>query len=1333
MDGIADMLPQDIIPALAPAGLPPYVVPLALGAALLLLVLWLVLRARVPRKARPAGERGGVGRRLSRATAGGVRGLVGELLAVGRYLTTRREWRYRQPWVVMLGERGAGKSSITESISAGRRETLLAKEQRLTAPDSEWLFFNRGVLIDIGGDTADCDEGGRDRRRWHEVLESLDQHRPERPVDAAVLTLSARSLLGAGGADLHALAERLYRQLWEMQQRLDLTFPVYLVVGQCDAVPGFHAFWDAQPEALRRQILGWSNPHALNLSFSPEWVDGAFATLDQTLSGLQMNAAASGATLNDPDRFFLFPRRFQALAAPLKVVLGQLFRHGALHEAFYFRGLYFTGAIDERLGDDTEGRAANPPGERTDIAFVDELFDERIFRELNLARPTRQGVLSRNRFIRRFQFTMMALAAALVLTLGISTWSLNQQIDAAGKAHRLVTSEAPNHRPGEPCIRRAPLYELLENVARIQLNLSYWSIPASWFDRRVNTINRKEIADGAFEGVIFPAMACRLEARAQRLNEKGDQVNPLNDPGAEATEQTLAALRDYTAEAASLARDIALFRDLAHRNEDTEENFNRFATLISGLYQAPLPAPLKESRGLLRAALAHVEYKTPLKLPKGLDRRVAKVMGGRAVAAADQLQLRLRHGSTLLRTLEGHPSLDDIRRIYGWLHQVRDEWLDGEGSNPCAALRQQLAPDLATLAEHGFDKAGGDTLGAPLAAAVAGPFDHKRCDLPARGFLATLRIAPYGPLFSGEGDAMRVTPWMERELSGFEALLELDFMKVKAELPFQCRLPIRGWNEASLSEAARYLRGWEAFAKRFDLSLDGADPKLFERTGRLHLSAVVDHLFTTAQRRQRLGESGRGFGGGLASLSAAEQEVESKSDAFQRLLDPLILTLDQYRRLGFGTAQSRILQCARDYAGDTLGRIETLAEGSRLYEVSSNLGPLDPDTPYFDLGTTAQTKAWLARQLSRGQVLTGYATPFVTFLGNSAPVNDAKVGTVDSGAYWDGTIDEINRLVQFKDPTSQAAELEGFITNQLSTLTQSNCHGVLSDYPRPAYGNDLFSRHRDQLTFLADWYCRDHAVAGVLDDYQGLAQRFNGELAGRFPFGPLETSDADPTLVRNFFHDYAQLRAPLGASLEALDGPEWAEVRAFIAALDGAAELFTASLAAADGERPLALKVGFRHLPKRSPGSEQVISWQLDAGLESAVYPNGADQVNWRFGDPLSLSLTWAELSPVAPIADGDQPDLGVSGRSASFTADGPWALLRLTRRHRQASLSDTSQEVLRFTVPVRMSGSVPRHATALHARMYLALTAGAIDPKTQAETPLALPAGFPTSAPMPR
>ena len=76
-----------------------------------------------------------------------------------RYLSTRREWRYHSPWVLMAGDPDAGKSSVTQSIQNGRRSNLLLREAHLAVADSEWGFFDGGVVTD--GDARALRAGGR--------------------------------------------------------------------------------------------------------------------------------------------------------------------------------------------------------------------------------------------------------------------------------------------------------------------------------------------------------------------------------------------------------------------------------------------------------------------------------------------------------------------------------------------------------------------------------------------------------------------------------------------------------------------------------------------------------------------------------------------------------------------------------------------------------------------------------------------------------------------------------------------------------------------------------------------------------------------------------------------------------------------------------------------------------------------------------------------------------------------------------------------------------------------------------------------------------------------
>jgi type VI secretion system protein ImpL len=127
--------------------------------------------------------------------------------------------------------------------------------------------------------------------------------------------------------------------------------------------------------------------------------------------------------------------------------------------------------------------------------------------------------------------------------------------------------------------------------------------------------------------------------------------------------------------------------------------------------------------------------------------------------------------------------------------------------------------------------------------------------------------------------------------------------------------------------------------------------------------------------------------------------------------------------------------------------------------------------------------------------------------------------------------------------------------------------------------------------------------------------------------------------------------------------------------------------------------------------------------------------LDWPYGQPLVVDLAWANRSQLRPIRDPQQADLRTDGATASFTAAGDWALLRLAETHRpQAGPAtdayDPNRILLEFRVPVVPEKSPAGAAPADTARLHLGVDLATKDPKTQAPLPLTLPAVFPRFAP---
>ncbi|MCB1735614.1 MAG: hypothetical protein H6981_02900 [Gammaproteobacteria bacterium] len=1271
-----------------------------------------------------------------------------------RYLSTRREWRYHTPWVLIAGDADSGKSSITQSIQTCRRSALLLREAHLAVADSEWGFFDGGVVIDIHA--LDDPDPEKVRDHWHKVLADIDAQRPERPLDAIVLTLSAQALLTPPSGGLQALAERSYQQLFTLQKRFSFTFPVYVLVTHCDEVDGFDAFWQAQPDARRREILGWSNPFSLNHRFDPDWVDEAFKQMREDLHAAQLDAAAH-ADIADPDAFFLFPQRFEALRAPLRTVLEQVFRSAAYHEDFLVRGLYFAGRV--------ETTEVDPEKPLDDVAFVDDLFNQRVFRERNLARPTVTGVLSRNTLIRRFQIGMLAAVVGLMVILTLNAMRLDNQIDAAISGFNVIqNADQVLDSEGGTCDRGHVdvIYDLLTNLAQMDMDWTYLFIPASWFDDGVANGAAQHIANRVFKEIVFPSVRCRLETRAQELVTGDLGTVPDNqDPAAEVTQaRTLAS--EYLQAVIDLQNAMRTYVFLTTSSSGNStalqtEMLRQFNTLATYAYGKPLPEIVQRRRGQQLRALGFITVTDMPAQPKNFRKRVSERLDEYLVQARQVIRTRVGEGETLARAIETDDRHVDLNQVANWLEFAHRDWLSTDGdNNPCALVVSAMEPGIKDLnGNFGYPAELIDSLDRFRRNDAANP-ESKGCFVDSLDAIEATSIAPYGSITqrvsrSGKGGkpyTIRVlAPWVSDELAGLQAVRDQRFMSAPSGAGFRCAAPLRGWDGARLAEAVSYTHDYQAFREQHQLpppqTVDADKKPLYDRLARRQLKAVLDELANRAQQPLSLADTAASLW--LSPLSTGDERLGTRSRAFALTAPPLQQVLALYAQ--FGMDSQGILACARGFANGELDAANRLAEASGLYEPETDASALNPQNGahlnYFDLGTPADTKEYLHQQLQRAQVLAGYAEPFVRFLQNTDQPTVNGPDNRQGVTFWLATINEIDRFIQGKDPKSQVAQLNDFVQKDLREMSQSNCADTLmkpvSADDDPSQGKGLFSDRRSSLGAQSADYCTSGNKVLARGDYRALAKRFNSELAGLFPFGPASNGDAPLAAVKRFFLDYAGQREGLRKKVETAGNTKrWQKVAEFLDQLDATADFLNASLAAGVKSQPLGLEVGFRYLPTDANpalgGSSQLIAWEFEAGDNVARYPNGDTALNWQFGQPVTLTLQWAGLSAYRPRSDDTQQHLDVDDRTASFSAKGAWALLRLIDAHRDTTpgvadpLNDT-RVITAFDIPLKLQ-QPPGTDKNKHAKLRLALDLVASGADGKPGAPLDLPVQFPNKAP---
>jgi type VI secretion system protein ImpL len=1292
-----------------------------LAAIALVLIVALMWRARRAARAVAAPEPAPPHGRWVRLRDG-LRRRYAVLDRALRYLLARRDWRYRSPWILMLGLPGEGRSSLAASIPAElirrpqRRDVHHEAWLRAATTHAQWHFLEQGVLIDPDGGV----DGPTAQRRWRELLADLDSLRPDRAVDGLLWTVSAERLLAADAAGLQEMARQIALRVNETQELFAYALPIYVVVTHADAIPGFDAFWHAQEDRLRREMVGWSSPTIDDNGLPAEWVATAFARISAGLRTLVLASAARRDRIEDVDGFFLFPQHVHGLQPALQRLLEVVFKPNMYETRAFCRGIYFTGVVQ-----------APPVGAgtpRRDVVFLEGLLRDKVFAEQRLAQRTRKGLLVRNRLIRRLQIG--TVAAGLLLAAALP-WTASRVSAHARALHDtlLAVSASGTALARRDCLDTAQVYGVLEQVAALDTHTRYLAIPLSWVDRRINHGVTEVVATNAVERVVLPSLACRLQQRIDGLlGARLDDGAAMEPAAAFAfTRKQLVAQLDDLAE---LEDNLARFASLARPGTQRESGVLKqdLAALALYAYGKPLPRAVTREDSPLDGALVAATYeKPPPRIDPSQQQALVSRFRNMAARARADLQTRVDAGVPLLKALQdGKPPLvATLRRFNGWLRWVRADWLAATPQdNPCSRERDALAPGIRTLvgAPYRYDASLQDALAY---------FSEPGCYLPVIDSLRQATLPPYGALFVVDGHKLEgVSPGLANEAEGLVALADLSFMQVATPRAFSCDGSAGGWREGAFDEVLADLRDYQLFASQHQLDPASSDTApLYERLARTQLDrAIQDSLM-----RNRGAPIQDDASPGLDAVSQQDRTLSAESAALSASIGPMLQSLQQLRQLRMDTLADRIGQCARNYASGALLAVDGLASASQLYDPPAQAGD-DGSGAIFDLGAAPVLQAYLDRQLARAQVLAGYAAPFVTLLKNARGVSDSRRLNTQTDVYWDNTISELNRAVQFAEPAGQVGALDDFFLKQLGGLTYANCSAVLDAYQPPAIGNDLFSMRRQAMEDLARLSCDGHGQSDADLHFVRIAMLFNSQLAGRYPFGPAGSREVPLATVKAFFVYYAKEKPQLESFLATATGERAKRMKAFIDQLDAVQAFFAGNLSATPQSVPLTLQVGFRALPSASPQSDQLIAWTLAAGGAQLAWPGTANTLAWSFGQPVSLDLQWADRSRYLPLPDPAQPDLGVSGYHAVFRADGPWALLHLIDAHRsgeaQAGPPDPALQLLAFHVPVARTGAAAGEGGTNPARLYLNLKLSAPDPATKALAPLAVPV-FPQQAPV--
>ncbi|KAL9099300.1 MAG: hypothetical protein Q9163_005187, partial [Psora crenata] len=184
---------------------------------------------------------------------------------------------YEQPWFVMIGPPGSGKT--TALLNSGLHLPLAQDDEQPSLRGvggtrlCDWWFADEAVLIDTAGRyTTQDSDAALDRAGWLGFLDLLRRTRPRQPINGVVVVLSLIDLATAEPAERAAHARSVRLRINEITERLRLRVPVYVVLSKADQLRGFDAYFDDLDPAARAQVWGMTFPRDGGVeAFGPEF------------------------------------------------------------------------------------------------------------------------------------------------------------------------------------------------------------------------------------------------------------------------------------------------------------------------------------------------------------------------------------------------------------------------------------------------------------------------------------------------------------------------------------------------------------------------------------------------------------------------------------------------------------------------------------------------------------------------------------------------------------------------------------------------------------------------------------------------------------------------------------------------------------------------------------------------------------------------------------------------------------------------------------------------------------------------------------------------------
>ncbi|AHK21765.1 type VI secretion protein IcmF [Yersinia similis] len=277
-----------------------------------------------------------------------VRRIHSGIPAWRRFFISSR-WRTELPWFMVVGMKGAGKTSLI--LSSGQDFPLPEQLNRIGKENPptqhcECLFSNDALFLDTSGKYID--DSKDNQTEWSGILKALKKYRPVKAINGVIVAISASDILGKSKADLLNVSATLRTRLDEVRAVLGVRFPVYVTITKLDQLSGFDEYFRNLTAEDREQIWGVTFPYneAKEQSDMPlqQRISHELALLEDRISNNMHVRQQEEYAVADRKGMYALPQDFRMLSQRVTEVLQNVFFASRFDETKFhttLRGIYF--------------------------------------------------------------------------------------------------------------------------------------------------------------------------------------------------------------------------------------------------------------------------------------------------------------------------------------------------------------------------------------------------------------------------------------------------------------------------------------------------------------------------------------------------------------------------------------------------------------------------------------------------------------------------------------------------------------------------------------------------------------------------------------------------------------------------------------------------------------------------------------------------------------------------------------------------------------------------------------------------------------------------------